>query len=217
MLAFFRSCPMVKDNNMKIPYRVKDITGKKFNRLTIKSFAYTDRQAYWNCICDCGNMITLRGASIRNGRTKSCGCLHHEIMKKQFYKHGMVHTKVYNTYQGILRRCNRRNGRDYENYRGRGIRCLWKSFEEFYRDMGDPPSRHHSIDRIDNDGNYCKINCRWATPEQQSNNRRMCRQIFYRGRTQTISRWAKELGIKYHRLYGRFWYGMSAEKAFSFK
>ena len=87
------------------------------------------------------------------------------------------YTKNYRRWASIQNSCNNQKNPSYKNYGGRGIKCEWQSFEEFYRDMGDPPTPEHSLDRIDNNGNYCKRNCRWATSMQQMNNTRKSREL----------------------------------------
>lgn len=119
------------------------------------------------------------------------------------YKHGMHGTRFQRIFVGINRRCDDKNNKDYENYGGRGIECEWKTLKEFRNDMRDSYVNHcdehgkknTQIDRINNDGNYCKKNCRWATAKKQGRNRRTNKLITFRGKTQCISAWGEELGL----------------------
>lgn len=98
----------------------------------------------------------------------------------------------------MIQRCTDTKASNYHNYGGRGITVSprWlESVENFYADMGDPPSPYHSLDRRDNDKGYSKENCRWATRSEQMNNRRVCVQLSFNGKTQTIAQWSRELGI----------------------
>ena len=98
----------------------------------------------------------------------------------------------------MKQRCDKEHNPFYERYGGRGISYdpRWSSFEEFLNDMESSWKKGTSLDRIDNNGNYCKENCRWADPVTQANNRRNRREFQYNGQTMTITEWSKVTGIK---------------------
>lgn len=134
-------------------------------------------------------------------------------------KHHMRYTSEYKSWQHMKARCYNQNNKKYDNYGKRGITVCdrWlESFQNFYDDMGDKPKIDgikFSLDRIDVNGNYCKENCRWATEEEQSNNKTVSHFLTFNDKTQTIKQWSDELRIPYGRLVARLKRGWSTEKS----
>jgi hypothetical protein len=132
-------------------------------------------------------------------------------------KHGMYRTRVYRQWQQMIQRCYNPNSSRYARYGGRGVTVCdrWRSsFDAFYADMGDVPDGM-SIDRINNDRGYEPGNCRWATPQQQANNRRTNVLIEHEGLELTIAEWARHLGLPYHWIKHRYSKGWRPPELFS--
>lgn len=151
----------------------KDWTGQRFGRLVaIENAGRKDKSGnyFWKFLCDCGNIIEVRPATVIDGRTKSCGCYQKELQTT----HGMCGTREYRVWCGILKRCLYENVKEYKNYGGRGITVCkeWvESFEAFYKDMGKCPDTF-TLERVDNSLGYFPENCIWADRTMQSYNTR---------------------------------------------
>lgn len=200
-----------------------DLTGCKFGRYTVTREAAPsigrrgDPLRRWECLCECGNSSVVQQGSLRNGRSKSCGCLHREKTAERFTKHGCSAggkwTPEYAAWCHMISRCTDPARENYRDYGGRGITVCdeWMKFETFLQDMGVKPSEKHSIDRIDNNGNYEPSNCRWATSHQQSRNHRRNIYLEYEGARMVLKDWAAHTGINYGTLRVRVKNGWSVQ------
>lgn len=172
--------------------------GRKCGRLTVVCVAPSSAKGmYWHCMCECGQSITARGSHLRSGNIQSCGCLARENCRRISHlgnaatrTHGMGNTPEYRSWREMLRRCYDKRSAYFHRYGLRNITicAAWKnSFVEFFSDMGKRPSDIHSLDRRDNDGNYERDNCHWATPREQANNMIRNRIVFFRGKEMTAA------------------------------
>jgi len=190
--------------------KLEDLTGLRFGRLEVLSY----ERPKWRCKCDCGEEPLADKYSLKTGKTKSCGCVRGNGDKTNH----LPFSRERRSYTSMKNRCYSQKDKYFYAYGGRGIKVCerWKnSFDNFYSDMGPRPDET-SLDRIDNDGDYCPENCRWATPVEQANNRRSNRYVIFQGKTQTISQWSRELGIGKSVIKDRLNKGMSDEEALTF-
>ena len=181
-------------------YLVDDLSGKRFGRLTVLGLDHMNWNSisYWLCKCDCGNEVIVARHNLLRGTTKSCGCYSSEMSRDRLTKHGMTGQRLYTIWRGMRRRCIDENDNHYDRYGGRGINVCheWNDFETFHdwaMHNGYEPGL--TIDREDNDGNYCPENCRWVTAMAQANNRSSNRRFTYNGHTKTISEWSLVLNV----------------------
>ena len=159
---------------------MEDLTGKKFNRLTVLGFAGRQgKNYYWECQCDCGNIRQVQAQGLRRGSTKSCGCYNREIITK----HGLDGDKLYHVFNSMRNRCYSVNNKSYHNYGGRGITICdeWlndpSSFFKWSLENGY--SDDLTIDRKDNNKGYSPEHCQWTTEIEQHNNTRRNRYVEY--------------------------------------
>jgi hypothetical protein len=199
---------------------LKDMTGRKFGKLTaLTCIGRTkDHKALWLCQCDCGNFKVVRQATLNRGEATSCGC----NIGKWNITHGMTKTRIYREWQGMKSRCYYQKNIGFDNYGGRGIKVCndWKgSFESFYKwAIENGYSDELTLDRKNPNGNYEPNNCRWVSNAIQQNNKRNNHLITYKGKTQSISEWAREKKIDRTTLSKRIEnYHWSIEKSLSMK
>lgn len=171
----------------------KDLTGMRFGRWTVirATEQRQQRSVLWECRCECGLVELKPAATLRKTRSTTCRG-HNE-------NHDMSYSSEYTIWKSMRRRCNNPQYTHYYNYGGRGIQVCerWDaSFDAFIEDMGRKPTAQHTLERIDNDGDYCPENCRWATRKEQAHNMRKNRSITFNGRTMILSDWANELGLR---------------------
>lgn len=201
---------------MRNTSKINDLTGQKFNLLTVKGMAQRN-PIYWECVCDCGNTTLVRTSNLTGGKVKSCGCLQH----KGNPTHNQSRTRVYRIYAKMLRRCFVESDPAYSRYGGRGITMCdeWKNSFVAFSDWAytNGYSDNLTIDRIDNNGDYCPENCRWTDYLTQSNNKRNNRVFEHNGETKTLSEWCKTLNLPYKRIYFRIANGWTFEEAISQK
>ncbi len=200
----------------------KDLTGKRFGRLIVLSACRRERveggtrprfYLYWDCVCDCGTRKECKGEALSSGIVKSCGCLKN-LLGQRSVTHGLTETVEYRIWTGILTRCRNPHAKAFRLYGAAGISICdrWLDFANFLADMGARPSSRHSIDRIDNTGNYEPGNCRWATAKEQSNNQKRNVRLTFNGSTRTIHQWSEITGFKAGTIWTRSKAGWSIER-----
>lgn len=195
------------------------MVGLKFGLLTVTSRAYGNNR--WLCRCDCGTEKQVRGDHLKSGKTISCGCERSKRSSERLHKlheantkTGLSKSRIYGIWSNMKQRCLNPKNHAWSYYGGRGIHVCdrWLYFVNFLSDMGIPTSGM-TIERINNNGHYEPGNCRWATREDQQNNRRVNHLIEWSGKTQTLSKWAKELGLTINTFSERIYSGLPLAKA----
>lgn len=199
-----------------------DLTGKKFERLYVTGNFILTKQGRrkWECRCDCGKTAWVVTNNLLSNKTKSCGCLNEEVKTKLHTKHGMSQSRIYSIWSNMKSRCECKTNYAYKWYGARGIKICdeWHNFENFAKwALTNGYKKNLTIDRINNNGNYCPENCRWATVKEQANNTRSCRMITYKGETKTMRAWEEEMGFSRGIIYSRLKQGWSEKEAIETK
>lgn len=225
--------------------RYRDDIGKRYNRLVVTGYIpgrTTPRSTpRFVCLCDCGRVKQVNAQQVVLGKVKSCGCYRVELGHQTIARvwatpprrvpkpkppgpgkgwsktHGLSKAPGYQNWLAMMARCYNNSHVGYPRYGGRGITVCerWHSPKNFLADMGNPPSASHSLDRIDNDGNYEPGNCRWATASEQHRNRSDNHLLTWQGRTACIAEWVEITGLPFDRILRRLRDGWSVEKALS--
>lgn len=197
--------------------------GERFGRLLVEEQTIPKAGRYgvhYLCRCDCGNYIKVPVGRLLSGRVVSCGCYGKEMRSVVGVTHGDTHTRLYNIWRDMKRRCFNSKSPMFNDYGGRGITIcdVWKSDYAAFKAWATANgySDDLTIDRIDNDGNYCPENCRWATRQQQRENERHRKCLYKNGERFCIKEAVKETDLKYSTVCGRLGrLGWSLEKALS--
>lgn len=202
-------------NQAKRGARFIDRTGQTYGRLTVLRFAGIDlrsgqKKSNWLCRCECGREKIIHGGNLNKGHIRSCGCL------KQ--THGMSKTSIYNVLIGIIDRCTNPKNPQFKDYGGRGIRVSsrWdhpSKLLQFVSDMGERPSPDHTVERINNNGNYEPGNVKWATRLEQNGNRRDNMFVTISGVTCHVAEMARRHGKKPVTVFTRIRRGWNAVDA----
>ena len=198
-----------------------DLTGQTFGDLTAIKIAGMSAQGktLWECQCSCGKNTVVDISKLRNGHTRSCGCLKYKASFKHGYATRELHSKrlkEYGVWEAMRQRCQNSNNKAYKNYGGRGIQVCqrWNSFKLFLQDMGARPSSQHTLERIHNDQDYCPSNCKWATRKEQQRNRRGLHLLFFRGQLRCLVEISELCGVPYETLRYRIRKWGLVEKTF---
>jgi len=196
----------------------EDLRGLRFGRLVIlDNVNYgTSRHAKLKCACDCGIIKLVNKSSLLAHDSESCGCLQRQLLSIKTTTHGKYHSLEYKAWAYMRTRATNPNHKHWGRYGGRGITVCerWKTFENFFEDMGEKPFPKAQLDRIDNDGNYELENCRWATPQENASNKSNTIWITLNGETKTLAEWSEITGMKKDTIKARInTYGWSADKA----
>lgn len=201
----------------------RDLTGMRFGRWTVlekvlkENIPNACHDSAWVCLCECGTKKIVRGVTLLNGQSQSCGCLQKEQLSKRASKHHGFGTRLYTIWNSMRQRCNNPRCHAYKNYGGRGIGICheWDDYVAF-KDWAilngydeSAPRGEYTLDRKDVNGDYCPDNCRWANVREQSNNKRNTLVVEHGGEIHSLSEWADILGIKYCTLWKRYKRGAS--------
>lgn len=184
-----------------MPQHTKLRSGQQFGRLTVIRYSHRDQKArlsYWICQCSCGNQKIAASKLLLGGKVKSCGCL------KPGKWFEAWRNRAYRSWDMMIARCYNEKHIAFHKYGAKGITVCdsWRSFDGFYKDMGDRPE-HTTLDRIDNSKGYEPGNCRWATQDIQHKNRSVTVNVEYEGELMTLTELSMKVGIPRSVLYGR--------------
>lgn len=198
--------------------RIIDLAGMKFGRLIpIEFVGRKNGRTLWRCKCDCGNYTIAGYSNLVNGITRSCGCYDREMtlernrnrrqstISHSFLDDNIRNHPLYGLWASMITRCKNKNRSSAKYYCNKGVEVCdrWSGiggFENFVSDMGPRPSQEHTLDRIDNNGNYEPNNCRWADVETQMLNRSNTKYVFVDGNKIPLKVLCKNLGLNYYKI-----------------
>ena len=199
-----------------------DLTGKRFGRLTVIEEAGRDKfhRTMWKCRCDCGNEKVIPYENLAKGDTRSCGCLAHDLTVERNLKHGDSFRgkkeRLYGIYNNMKTRCYTKTDSHYERWGGRGIKMCdeWLNSYEAFKEwaINNGYKEDLTIERIDNDGNYCPENCKWISHKEQARNKRNNHFLTYNGERKCLGEWCEIYNIPRTTLWNRVARGWTPEE-----
>ena len=197
---------------------IKNLIGQEFGRLVVVRLHGTNRhrQTLWACVCSCGRETIVARGALRSGNTRSCGCLHGDMLHGRRI-HGKEPPALYQCWLDMKKRCSNKSSIGYRHYGSRGIAVCKQWANDFPAFRAFALSRGWRsglfIDRIDNDGGYSPGNCRFVVRRANNLNTRRMRIVVWRGETRSLHEWSAQVGIKYPILRRRLWRGWSVDRA----
>lgn len=198
--------------------KIKDLSGQRFGKLVALSICGRNKNnaVIWLCKCDCGNYVEVLSISLIAGHTKSCGC-----MKGYKKKHGDSGSRLYRVWISMKQRCQNSKNKAYQFYGGKGIKVCeeWNNYSCFkqwaikngYDDMAK--NKECTLDRIDVNGDYEPLNCRWVSMAEQNRNKSYHRYVVYQGKKLTVTQLAKKVGMNKETLVYRLNAGWTVDDA----
>lgn len=171
--------------------------GSVIGKMTVTAVYYVDGRRYVDYTCACGNTKNKAFSDNLTRGQQGCRCIVSEMTSERNYKHGLADTKVHIAWQSMRQRCSNPNTHSYSHYGGRGISVCkeWEDFETFHKDMGDLPFEGATIERKDVNKGYSKENCRWATKQEQTENRQNTVRVVHNGELVAARSLARSLGL----------------------
>lgn len=196
-----------KKENLKKSSKFIDMTNFRTGILLVVKYSCStfNHGSFWEVKCDCGNTVFTTTRQLKSGYVYSCGCKPKPRKARSIKTHGKSKTTEFGIWKAMRLRCQNPNHSAWRYYGGRGISVCdkWKNFSSFYEDMGPRPSMNHTLDRINVNGNYEPLNCRWATKAQQDSNKRSNRYLQIGGVRLTVTQAGRVFNIPWHRIRSR--------------